>query len=85
MIFIKAGDILEQVDGLTHGKLTYFVRAGYINPKKIMRGTFFYNDFSQRHLELTRQAWNYIKACDLRMRDCERTGTDLVDPQMKLL
>ena len=32
---MNAGDILQQVDGLTHDKLTYFVRAGYLNPKKL--------------------------------------------------
>lgn len=44
---MNAGEILQQVDGLTHDKLTYLLRAGYIKPKKIKRGSLYYNNFSE--------------------------------------
>ena len=81
-----AGEILEQVDGLTHDKLTYFVRAGYLSPKKIKRGTLNYNEFSERDLQLVTRAWDYIKAYDMRTRSAfERSETELADPQLRLL
>ena len=81
-----AGEILEQVDGLTHDKLIYFVRAGYINPNKIKRGSLYYNDFSGRDLSLIRRAWDYIKTYDMKTRAAlERAEADLADPQMRLL
>ena len=57
---MNAGEILEQVDGLTHDKLTYFVRAGYLQPKKIQKGCLKYNNFSQNDLKLVKLAWDLI-------------------------
>lgn len=83
---MNAGEILERVDGLTHDKLTYFVRAGYIKPKKIKRGTLNYNNFSERDSELIRRAWEYIKTYDMRTRSAfMRAEADLADPQMSIL
>lgn len=81
-----AGEILEQIDGLTHDKLTYFVRAGYLEPTKIKRGSLYYNDFSGGDLSLVRLAWGYIKTFDMKTRSAfERAREDLNDPQLRLL
>ena len=83
---MTAGEILEQVDGLTHDKLTYFVRAGYLNPKKIKRGSLNYNDFSDNDLFLVKCAWNYIKTYDMRTKSAfERAEADYADPQVSFL
>ncbi len=65
---MEAGEILKHVYGLTHDKLTYFVRSGYINPVKIRRGTLFYNDFSENDLQIIKTAWGYICKYDMKTR-----------------
>lgn len=80
------GEILEKVEGLTHDKLTYFVRAGYLSPRKIKRGSLFYNDFSREDLELVRRAWDYIRTYDMKTRAAfQRARAELSDPQLRLL
>ena len=80
---MNAGNILQQVDGLTHDKLTYFVRAGYLNPKKIKRGSLDYNDFSEKDLFLVRRAWEYIKTYDMKTKTAiKRAENEFNDPQM---
>ncbi len=82
---MNAGDILQQVDGLTHDKLTYFVRAGYLNPKKIKRGSLNYNDFSDKDLFLTRCAWEYIQTYDMRTKAAfKRAEDEFNNPQISL-
>jgi len=83
---MTAGDIIEKVDGLTRDKLTYFVRAGYIKPKKVKRGTLYYNQFSQKDLFLVGHAWKYISQNDMRTRAAfERAEREYADPQLRLL
>ena len=80
-----AGEILEQVDGLTHDKLTYFVRAGYLHPKKIQRGTLNYNDFSERDLQLVIRAWDFIQTYDMKTKSAfMRAEAEMDDPQRSL-
>ena len=82
---MNTGEILQQVDGLTHDKLTYFVRAGYLKPKKIKRGSLNYNNFSEKDLELVNLAWDYIKAYGTKTSIAfEKAKAELEDPQMKL-
>ena len=54
---MNAGEVIQEVGGLNHDRLTYFVRAGYVKPKKIKRGSLYYNDFSPRDLEIIKTAW----------------------------
>jgi len=56
-IAMTAGEIIQEVAGLTHDKLTYFVRAGYLKPKKFKRGSLNYNNFSDTDLFLVKIAW----------------------------
>ena len=82
---MNAGDILQQVDGLTHDKLTYFVRAGYLNPEKIERGSLNYNDFSDKDLFLVKCAWEYIITYDMKIKAAfKRAEDEYKDPQMSL-
>ena len=82
---MNAGNILQQVDGLTHDKLTYFVRPGYLNPKKIKRGSLDYNDFSEKDLFLVRRAWEYIQTYDMRIKAAfKRVENAFNDPQISL-
>lgn len=82
---MNAGDILQQVDGLTRDKLTYFVRAGYLNPNKIERGSLNYNDFSEKDLFLAKCAWEYIKTYDTKTKAAfKRAENEFKDPQMSL-
>lgn len=80
-----AGEILAKVDGLTHDKLTYFVRAGYLQPKKVRRGSLDYNDFSDRDLQLVTRAWGYIQEFDMKTKSAfQRAEAELNDPQKPL-
>ena len=56
-----AGEILDKVKGLTRDKLAYFVNAGYVKPKKVKRGTLYYNQFSEKDFLIIKCAWKYIK------------------------
>lgn len=55
-----AGGVLKRVDGLTYDKLTYFVHAGYVNPRKIKNQSLYYNDFSEEDVEVIKRAWELI-------------------------
>ncbi len=82
---MNAGELLEQVEGLTHDKLTYFVRAGYIKPKKIRRGSLNYNIFSKKDLGLIKIAWGYIRTYGTKTNLAfEKAQEELNNPQMEL-
>ncbi len=82
---MNAGEIIEQVEGLTHDKLTYFVRAGYVKPEKIKRGSLNYNEFSRKDLEIIKGAWEYITTYDMKTRSAfERATRDYENPQLSL-
>jgi DNA-binding transcriptional MerR regulator len=82
---MNAGEIMQQVEGLTLDKLTYFVRAGYVKPEKIKRGSLYYNDFSQRHLEIIKRAWKHISTFDMKTRSAfERAKKEIKDTQIRL-
>jgi len=82
---MDAGEILAQVERLTHDKLTYFVRVGYIMPKKVKHGTLYYNEFSQQDLEIIKRAWEYITISDMRVRAAfEKARKEVEDLQLRL-
>ncbi len=82
---MDAGEILAQVERLTHDKLTYFVRVGYIKPKKVKHGTLYYNEFSQQDLEIIKRAWEYITISDMRVRAAfEKARKEVEDLQLIL-
>jgi len=53
---------------LSHDKLNYFVRAGYIEPKKVKKESLYYNDFSEEDIELINRAWMLISMHGMRAR-----------------
>ena len=53
---MHTGKILKLIDGLTKDGLSYFVRAGYVKPKKIEVDNFYFNDFSEEDVELIKRA-----------------------------
>jgi hypothetical protein len=50
------GEVLKLIDGLTKDGLSYFVRAGFVKPKKIEVDNFYFNDFSEEDVELIKRA-----------------------------
>ncbi|MCB2141128.1 hypothetical protein KQH27_00305 [bacterium] len=83
---MNAGELLKEVDGLTHDKLTYFVRAGYLQPRKIKRGSLNFNDFTLKDLKLVKIAWDYIQSYGTKTSMAfDKAKTELADPQMRLL
>lgn len=82
---MNAGEIIGQVEGLTHDRLTYFVRAGYVKPRKLKRGTLLYNEFTKRDYELIRRAWEFITTYDMKTRSAfERAKREVDNGQARL-
>jgi len=82
---VYAGGVLKRVDGLTYDRLRYFVRAGYVRPKKIKKRSLYYNDFSQEDIELIKRAWEFISRYDVRTKAAfERVRPKAKDPQLTL-
>jgi meiotically up-regulated gene 157 (Mug157) protein len=80
-----AGEVLKRVHGLTNDKLTYFVRAGYVRARRIKRKSLYFNDFSEKDVEVIRRAWELISKHDVRTRAAfERVRKQAEDPQLKL-
>lgn len=80
-----AGGVLKQVDGLTYKKLSYFVRAGYVKPKKIKRKSLYYSDFSEEDVELIKRAWELISKHNVSIRAAFKGAREEVeDPQLTL-
>jgi len=80
-----AGGVLKRVDSLTYDRLTYFVRAGYVKPKKIKRKSLYYNDFSEEDVELIKRAWELIFRHDVRTRVAfKKAREEVEDPQLTL-
>ena len=82
---MTTGEIVEQVQGLTLDRLTYYVRAGYVKPRRIKRKTLYYNDFSEEDLLLIQRAWGYISNQNMRVRAAfELAGKELSDTQLRI-
>jgi len=58
---MTAGEILSKVPGLTREKLSYYVRVGFVKPKKIRRGELDYNEFSEEDLWTISRAFELIR------------------------
>jgi DNA-binding transcriptional MerR regulator len=63
-----AGEVLKRVSGLTYDKLKYFVRAGYLEPKKVKKESLYYNDFSEEDVKVIKRAWTLISTHHIRAR-----------------
>jgi len=82
---MNAGELLEYFKDLPRDKLTYFVRAGYLTPKKVKRGTLNYNEFSERDLLILQRAWSYIVTYGTKASIAFEKAADEVDSsQMRL-
>jgi len=80
-----AGGVLKRVRGLTYDKLTYFVRSGYVAPRKAKKGSLYYNDFSEEDVELIGRAWTLISSHNMRARAAfARTKGQGKAPQLSL-
>jgi meiotically up-regulated gene 157 (Mug157) protein len=80
-----AGGVLKRVDGLTYDKLTYFVRAGYLNPRKIKSQSLYYNDFSEEDVEVIKRAWELISKHKVKIKTAfERAREKGEDIQLTL-
>lgn len=54
-------DIIDKIPNLTRDQLAYYVRMGYVNPRKYTRGKNEYNEFSEKDLLVIEKAFHYIK------------------------
>jgi len=80
-----AGGVLKRINGLTYDKLIYFVRAGYITPKKIKKEGVYYNDFSEEDIQLIKRAWRFISHHKVRTRAAfKRARKEDEDTQLSL-
>jgi meiotically up-regulated gene 157 (Mug157) protein len=63
-----AGGVLKRVEGLTYDKLAYFVRAGYVRPRKVKTQTLYYNDFSEEDVKVIKRAWELISKHEAKIK-----------------
>jgi hypothetical protein len=61
-------EVLKLIDGLTKDRLSYFIREGYVKPKKIEVDNFLLNDFSEEDIEVIRRARRLDFRPDARFR-----------------
>ena len=61
-------EVLKLIDGLTKDRLSYFIREGYVKPKKIEVDNFLLNDFSEEDIEVIRRARRLDFGPDVRYR-----------------
>jgi DNA-binding transcriptional MerR regulator len=82
---MTTGEMIDQVPGLTLDKLTYYVRAGYVRPKKLKRKSLYYSDFSKQDLLLIKRAWQSISGLNMRVRAAfELASKELADAQLRI-
>lgn len=82
---MTAGEILSQIPGLTREKLTYYVRAGFVKPKKIRRGELDYNDYSEEDLRVLSHAYELIRIYQTRPKAAfERSRNEFRQLRLKL-
>ena len=80
-----AGGVLKRVNGLTYNKLLYFVRAGYLEPKKVKKKSLYYNDFSEEDVELIQRVWTFISKYHVGVRAAfERVRDEEKELQLRL-
>ena len=53
-------DIIDKVSGLTRDQLSYYVKTGYLKPKKFNRGKNAYTKYSNNDLLVIEKAYYYI-------------------------
>ena len=61
-------EVLKLIDGLTKDRLSYFIREGYVKPKRIEVDNFLLNDFSEEDIEVIRRARRLDIRPDARFR-----------------
>jgi hypothetical protein len=64
-----AGGVLKRVEGLSYDRLKYFVRAGYVAPKKVKKESLYYSDFSEQDVALIGHAWILISRHGMRAKE----------------
>lgn len=58
---MRISEILDQVEGLTKNKLLYWVRKGYLQPKKVQKEKIEWNDFDEHDLEKAKLMQEYAQ------------------------
>jgi hypothetical protein len=54
--------IIQETPGLTREQLSYYVKMGYVRPRKYTRGKNEYSEFSEKDLLVIQKAFYYIES-----------------------
>ena len=80
------GDLIKRIGkGLNHDKLSYFVREGYIEPRKQQRGGQIYKSYTESDFWIVNRAMTYIDKYQTRPRAAfEKARTDYGQRELDL-
>ena len=74
-------DIIEKISGLAREQLTYYVKMGYVNPRKYTQGKNEYCEFFQKNLLVIERAFYYIETYGTKPKTAfEKAREDLKQP-----
>lgn len=77
-------DIIEKISGLTREQLTYYVKMGYVNPRKYKRGKNEYSQFSENDLLVIEKAFHYIENYGTKPKIAfEKAREELKQPELR--
>ena len=77
-------DIIEKISGLTRDQLSYYVRMGYVNPRKYTRGKNEYSEFSENDLLVIEKAFHYIENFGTKPKIAfEKAREELKQPELR--
>ncbi|OGC07525.1 hypothetical protein A2V82_08985 [candidate division KSB1 bacterium RBG_16_48_16] len=75
-------DVIEKAPGLTRDQLSYFVKMGYVKPKKYTRGKNEYTEYSENDLLVIEKALYYIQTFDTKPKSAfEKAFVELRQPE----
>lgn len=81
---ITPKDIIERISGLTRDQLSYYVRMGYIKPRKHTRGKNEYCEFSENDLLVIEKAFYYIESFGTKPKTAfEKGREELKQPELR--
>lgn len=77
-------DIIDKTPGLIREQLSYYVKMGYVAPRKHTRGKNEYSEFAQKDLLVIQKAFYYIERFGTKPKTAfEKAREELTQPELR--
>lgn len=77
-------DIIDKTPGLIREQLSYYVKMGYVAPRKHTRGKNEYSEFAQKDLLVIQKAFYYIERFGTKPKTAfEKAREELRQPELR--